>query len=80
MIKTQLIQYRGLYIEWCYFTTDSSITNLIGFAIGKSFFYSTTSHPHGKRFSVMISSFEWQFFSLAVFLHGRTAKLTTPNY
>src|SRR5215217_454397 len=79
MIKTKLVQNSSLYIEGIDLTTHGTVTNLISFAVGMTFFDAATGHPYGKRIGMMIPAIVWILHTISVFHHGCAAKLATPN-
>src|SRR3546814_10631098 len=77
MIKTQLMQDRGMQVMNMHPVFNPVITDFVGFSITKASFDATSGHPHGKSFQMMIPAIK--AYSGAGFHHGGSAKFSPPD-
>src|SRR5690606_24161039 len=77
VIKAQLVQYRSVQIMDVNPVAYSIVPYFVGFTVTHPSFDSSSRHPHGKRFQVMIPSIKTH---AGPGLHHRgSSKFTSPH-
>src|SRR5687768_3035610 len=80
MIKSELVQNGCLQVVAISFSAHGGVTNLICFTMRVTFFNSSTCHPDGECFSMMVSTHKWIHFAISSFLHWCASELTGPHH